>query len=115
MIYVQPSATETFYLDGAPTGLAGTIQFRIVPVGSTTPAVGPTTTGVTEPTSGRYQITATVPATEGDYLPQWVNGSTVVDDEVLRVTGAAAAIVGTPYFTVAEARALKPLDSTATY
>jgi hypothetical protein len=115
MIYTTPSTTETFYLDEAPTGLTGTIQFRIVPVGSTTPAVGPQTTGITEVSSGRYKAVATTPATVGDYLPQWVNGSTVVDDEVLRVAGSAAAVVGTPYFTVAEARTLKPLDNATTY
>lgn len=115
MIYATPSSSETFYLDGAPTGLTGTLQFRIVPVGSTTPVVGPSSSGITEVSSGRYQAVATTPATVGDFLPQWVNGPTVVDDEVLRVTFDAPFVSGTgDLTTLASVRAFmqKPDNDT---
>src|SRR4051794_139025 len=75
MIYADPGATETATLDQAPTGLAGTLKFKVLDSTGAV-ALAETTVGISEIDTGIYAKTFTVPSTKGDYVIVWTNGTT---------------------------------------
>lgn len=77
MIYRKPA--ETFYpeLEGAASGLIGTLGVRIIDNANGADAVARTTTGMTEVPagSGHYIATLTAPAAKGEYTILWDTGT----------------------------------------
>jgi hypothetical protein len=105
MIYAQPGATDTAFLTDAPTGLTGTLGFKIIDDAGTV-VVAHTTTGITEISAGQYAKAFVAPVDAGDYLLVWDNGPTTIT-EALLVTSTpplAAAVDFVP--TVAQIGAL---------
>jgi len=102
MIYSQPSATVETVSDGFPTGLTGTIGYRLRDnQGADT--IARTTAGITEDIagSGIYRATFTAPATAGQYTIVWDSGGAnptyAPDDLVVTATGYAAPPAGPAY------------------
>jgi hypothetical protein len=97
VIPALPGAAEVVYLDEAPTGLVGRLEFEVLPVGSDAPVVGPTMAGIAELLPGYYAVDVDTPITAGDYRLRWIadrgtaSEVTVKDDEVLRVTSTLPA------------------------
>lgn len=91
---VQPSATFTTTVSGAPSGLVGTIRVRLTAADGSV-AVAASTAGVRELVagSGCYEATITAPTTPGRFVAQWDTGSvsptTLVADDVLIVSSLA--------------------------
>lgn len=76
MIYARPGDQFVATLEGAATGMAGTIGVRIENTDGTnqTPR---TTSGIVEiePDSGVYTVTLTAPTTRGKYIVLWDDGA----------------------------------------
>ena len=82
MIESLPSATFHAYLQGAPSGLTGTLGVKVTdPSGSVVTAR--TTSGIAEIATGIYHKLLTAPAPNGRYLVIWDSGSTVISEELL--------------------------------
>jgi hypothetical protein len=87
MIYSLPAGSVDLFLLEAPTGLVGTLTFRLENATTGTVEQANSTAGITEPQPGTYKRTITAPEDEGYYVDVWTNGSTVVrGDELLKVT-----------------------------
>ena len=111
MIWVAPGATFEATLQGATTGLTGTIGVRILDgAGATT--VARSTSGIVEYPSGSgfYTATLTAPTTAGQYSVLWDTGSvgpTSTSAEDLTVTYSQATTAGpsgSDLVTLAQAR-----------
>jgi hypothetical protein len=70
MLTTRVNATFEATVDGAATGLVGTITARIED-GQDTIVVGPQTGGIVEAGVGIYTATLTAPATAGDFTVIW--------------------------------------------
>jgi hypothetical protein len=70
MLTTRVNATFEATVDGAATGLVGTITARIED-GQNTIVVGPQTSGIVEAGVGIYTATLTAPTTAGDYTVIW--------------------------------------------
>lgn len=69
-LYARPSATFEALLDGAATGLAGTIGVKLIDLDGAT-VIARTTAGITELATSLYRAVLTAPAVEGHYLIRW--------------------------------------------
>lgn len=102
-ITAAPGATIEASVANFPTGLTGTVRYRVLDnAGATTS--GPTTTGITEypAGSGVYTVSFAAPATGGQYTILWDTGTlgpatSATEDLVVQgvATAAAAAVGGT--------------------
>lgn len=116
-----PGATIEWTVTGADTGLVGTIGVRIIDAGTGTTTVARSTASCVElpAGSGVYTFTAiTAPSTGGTYtLVADTGGGTPIyaAEELLVSSSATAGSSDSVYFTVAEARAVPPLDNTTKY
>lgn len=103
-----PSTSREATLTGAPTGLVGTLTFKVINPPATADVIAETTSGITEVDTGVYSKTFTTPSTRGQYLIVWTNGSTVITED-LEVTWSSAVAAsppsGSPLFTVEQVRA----------
>lgn len=93
MIYARTAATFTATLEGAPTGLTGTLGVRIENTDGTT-AVARHTTGITElqAGSGVYAALLTAPDDAGSYVVLWDTGGdqpTYASEDLTVTVGAA--------------------------
>lgn len=111
--HAAPSSAYTSRIVGLPTGLVGTVRFRLVDDDATAddPVYGPSTAGIIEdPTgSGSYLFRGTAPASAGKYARLWDTGvgTALVADEDLIVTYSASASLpaANEYVTVSELKA----------
>lgn len=133
MIYVQAGTTFDATLEGAPTGLEGTVGVRVVDPTTETTVVARTTAGINEypAGSGVYGVTLTAPALDGHDSPWGLSilwdivpggaplaPSATFTEDLLVYTGippGVPPVVGQPYFTIAEFRARYPTLSTTEY
>jgi hypothetical protein len=92
MIQASPGATFESFLQGAPTGLAGTLTWRLIDPSDGSIETAASTAGITEVATGTYRKQGTAPTTADTYLVVWHNGSTEVTEELV-VTSSAP---GTP-------------------
>lgn len=117
MIYSQPEDTFEAVLEGAPTGLAGTLGVRVTDPPAGTTVIARTTAEISESPvgSGVYAVALAAPAVEGTYLVVWDDvpgGDPLTPEhtwtEQLVVTAVTPAVVfepsATSYTTVAECR-----------
>lgn len=117
-IYAHAGATTFSELDGAPTGLVGTIGFRLIRKLDNVTVAARTTAGIVESPagSGRYQATFTAPTAQGDYTVFWDLGSispeTTTSDDLVVTNDLAAIIEGEPnrILSLAEYRARRKLN-----
>jgi len=97
MIYSAPSSSFEATLDGAPTGLTGTLGVQILDTPGNNVVLGRTTGGISEaPTgSGIYSVALAAPATQGTYSVVWDTGggTPVYASEDLVVTSTAPVVV----------------------
>lgn len=122
-LYVTTGQAEvTSRVQNAPTGLTGTLGFRLRNRTTGLDTLARTTTGIVEleTGSGLYEVTFTAPSTNGTYQRIWDTGGATPaftidgDDLVVNTFGTAAS--GIAYFTLAELRARFPeLASTVSY
>lgn len=79
------------YAGGPATDVTG-LTVTITPVGSTTPAVGPTSTGVTHVATGLYSYVWAIPTTQaiGDYSVVWNASGGVQASEVITLLPASS-------------------------
>lgn len=86
MIYAKPDEDFTALLNGADTGLVGTLTYQVErPDGSTWKVA--TTTGIVEVEPGSYVVTAQAPADAGMYVIVWkANGITTSEELVVTYT-----------------------------
>lgn len=96
MISALPSATFDAYLQGAPTGLVGTVGVKITNASGSV-ITARTTSGIAEYVTGSYHKTLTAPASNGNYLVIWDASGTFVTEE-LRV-GATTQQIADSIFT----------------
>jgi len=82
MIYAAPSTLFEATVQGAGTGLVGTMGVRIKAVPSGTTVLARTTAGITEVNPGIYTKQLTAPATLGDYLVIWDDGTNYASEEL---------------------------------
>lgn len=107
--YATASGTFTAVVSGADTGLTGTIGVAITEEDGTV-ITARSTAGITENIagSGVYSKTLTAPATAGDYLIVWDNGTgDYADPEYLYVTASSP---DGDYFSVSEIRERFPAE-----
>lgn len=112
-IYARPGTTAFSELDGSPTGLVGTIGFRIIRKSDNVEVAARTTLGITESPagSGFYQAKFTAPAAKGEYTIFWDLGSvtpeTTATDDLVVTNNIAEVIEGEPgrILTLAEYKA----------
>jgi hypothetical protein len=101
-IYAHPGAVAFSELDGAPTGLVGTIGYRIIRKSDNVEVVARTTAGIIESPaeSGRYQATFTAPTAKGEYTVFWdlgtVSPETTTADDLVVTNNLAEVIEGEP-------------------
>jgi hypothetical protein len=115
MIYAAPDTTTNSFLDGAPTGLVGTLTWKLLNADGTV-VTAATTAGITEIEPSVYRHSFTSPSTEGDYLIIWTNGSTRIPEE-LTVTWSTpefAATAGGNLTTLEAVRAFMQKGATDT-
>jgi hypothetical protein len=90
MLYAAPGQQIEVTVDGAPTGLEGTLGIQILDTPADDVVVPRTTDGIVEapPNSGLYGTTIIAPAVEGVYSIVWDTGGASPDyaREQLRVT-----------------------------
>lgn len=89
MIVTAPSVSVEAVAQGFPTGLVGTLGVRVLDgQGATT--IARTTSGILETpaSSGIYTATFTAPATAGQYVVVWDDGTTFASEQ-LQVTATA--------------------------
>lgn len=91
---VTPLSTFTAILEGAPTGLTGTVGVRVLSAADDSVSIARTTSGIAEAIagSGTYEIQLTSPSTPGEYVIVWDDGGTSPADfasEPLTVGGVA--------------------------
>jgi len=112
-IFATPGATVEASVVNFPTGLTGTVRYRLLDnVGATTS--GPTTTGIGEypAGSGFYSVAFTAPTTAGEYSILWDTGTLgpgTTAAEALSVSysaPSASAPSGDDLCTVADVRVL---------
>ncbi len=87
--------TAQFYAyGGGPAQDVSGLTITITPVGSSTPTVGPTASGITHVATGLYTYSWAVPADQatGDYTVVWAGTGAVQASEILTVL---AAVTGT--------------------
>lgn len=126
MIQTQEAHQFDATLEGAPTGLTGTLGVRLVDPSSNTTLLARQTTGISEypEGSGVYGVTLTAPAIGNNPSPWTISvlwdtvpgGSPLAPDDVftedLIIYGgpvpATPGLEGTPYFTADEFRARYP-------
>lgn len=82
MITTQPLVFTTSFLLEAPTGLAGTVTWKLVTAEGVV-IVAPTTAGIVEVGPGQYARPFQAPATFGSYLIEWFDGSVTVGEDVV--------------------------------
>lgn len=83
ILYAAPSSTFHAPLNGAPTGLVGTITVQIENPNGTT-FTAPTTAGIVEVEPGIYVATLTSPPTAGDgYTVVWNNAGVRASDTLV--------------------------------
>lgn len=75
MIYARPGGTFEATLDGAPTGLTGTLLVSIIDTPTGTVVTAETTAGIVEAPAGSklYSVTLTAPEAVGQYSVVWRN------------------------------------------
>lgn len=101
-IYAHPGATAFSELDGAPTGLVGTIGFRIIRKSDNVEVAARTTAGIVESPagSGRYQATFIAPGAKGEYTVFWdlgtVTPESTTSDDLVVTNNLAEIIEGEP-------------------
>lgn len=97
MIYAKPAQSFDATLQGAPTGLVGTLGVRIIDQPAGTLMLARTTSGISEQPvgSGIYSTALTAPAVNGTYLVVWDTGglAPVFASEELQVAGVVPADV----------------------
>lgn len=126
MIQAQAGQPFDAILEGAPTGLEGTLGVRVVDPTTETTVVARTTAGIVEfpAGSGVYGVTLTAPALGANAAPWPVSvlwdtvaggapltpGAVFTEDLLVYSGPPPAGVIGTdaPYFTVAEFRAAYP-------
>jgi hypothetical protein len=81
MAYAQPGTTENAFLDGAPSGLVGTLTFKVITATGAS-SITETTSGITEIVPGVYRKQFTVPVS-GEYLIVWHDGTTAITEELV--------------------------------
>ena len=121
-IYAHPGATAFSELDGAPTGLIGTIGFRIIRKSDNVEVAPRTIAGIVESPagSGRYQATFTAPTAKGDYTVFWdlgtVTPETTTSDDLVVTNNLAEIIEGEPgrILTLEEYRTRRQLTEAST-
>ena len=95
MVTAYPGQVFTAIVDGAPTGLTGTLEVRIEDDTAAT-VFGPTTAGIVElgPATGTYTKNDLVaPAVGGDYFIVWDAAGTAATEELV-VSGIAGGGTG---------------------
>jgi len=97
---VTPATAFTAVLEGAPSGLVGTVGVRLVAASDDSVVLARQTTGIAEVVagSGAYEVQLTSPAAAGDYLIVWDLGTIAPDTvstEELVVSGARPSTVPT--------------------
>lgn len=117
--YAAPGETVDLRLVGAPEGLEGDVALTLIDAETGLVAVARTTANITELGGGIYRHRAPAPAA-GQYVPRWDIGNPAVfrdDTELLIVnlTGAPADVTNDAIATLAELRALEPLDDDTKY
>jgi hypothetical protein len=121
ILYAAPGASVEATVAGFPSGLAGTVRYRLLDNAGTTTS-GPTTSGITEypASSGFYAVTFTAPTTAGQYTILWDTGTlgpTTSAPETLIVSYSAAtsaAPSGVDLCTVADIRTVLEIPSADT-
>jgi hypothetical protein len=98
---VKAGTAVRVLLMGGPVGLVGTLEVRMKDPVSGVVAVPATTVGIVEisPPSGNYATDFAIPAstTPGDYVIEWINGTTeVLDEDIYRITAPVAVPTPTP-------------------
>jgi hypothetical protein len=118
-IYALPGATFEAALDGAPTGLTGTLGVRILDTPAGTSILARTTAGIVEQPagSGLYAVALTAPSTAGTYSVVWDTGggspTYAREDLVVTVTIPAPVATSGPSYTTPDAvRSELGVDST---
>lgn len=112
-IYAGPGSTATANLDGAPTGLVGTMGIQVLDNKGAV-VIARTTAGIVEAPagSGSYIATLTAPSTAGTYVVVWDDGSisptTTATEELIATSTAPVASTpsGADLCTLSEVRAL---------
>jgi hypothetical protein len=82
VIQAPPGATFESFLQGAPTGLVGTLTWRLIDPSDGSIEIAASTSGITEPATGTYRREAVAPTTRDTYLIVWKNGATEVTEEL---------------------------------
>lgn len=89
---VNPSATFTAILEGAGTGLVGTVGVRILNADTDAIVLVRQTSGIAEAVSGTYEAQLAAPSSPGEYIIVWDTGGTdptAFASEPLTVGGVA--------------------------
>lgn len=118
MIYALPGETFDAYLDGAPSGLVGTLGVQVLDAEDAV-VVARSTAGIIEmgTSSGVYRARVEAPEDEGDYLILWDAGADHASEPlVVSSAGDPAAPDGDELATPAdfEARLGRPLTAAET-
>lgn len=117
-LFAAPGSTVEISVVNFPTGLTGTVRYRLLDnQGATTS--GPTTSGISEYPSGSglYTASLTVPSTAGEYTILWDTGTlgpgtTAAESLTVSYSApSASAPSGDDLCTVADVRALIEADS----
>lgn len=126
-LYAQPGGTFTTTASGAPTGLTGTIGYRVINQRGGAILIARTTAGVVEePAGSGIYVANDVPipndAAHGNYLIVWDTGGgapTYADPDQLTINTSGQAppvdAGNDAIATLAELRRLEPLDDAGTY
>lgn len=99
-----PGVSFEATVNGASTGLVGTITVRIED-GQNTVVTAASTTSIVESGTGIYTATRTAPSTAGQYLVIWNDGTNETSED-LTVSYSLDGVTGDPLCTVAQIDAI---------
>lgn len=106
MIYATPGSLFESTVQGAATGLVGTIGVRIKALPANTTVFARTTAGIVETVTGIYAKQLTAPTTAGAYVIVWDDGTNFASEDLtVTYTLPVPAVPGDPIVSLSDYQA----------